>query len=135
MKPAPNPHYLLLILVLALSTGCLKNTYYFGSPYVGDWDFTVIRTKFNVDSIGQYSRDTVHFTGEIDFGEPGHSIQVHYTENDFVTLKITGDGELYGFPSPYSSGAFQGMDSLSLYLRYGGLGGALIHEVEGSRVK
>lgn len=101
------------------------------SNYVGEWDFTVCRTTFIMDSIAEF--DTINYIGGIS-AIGTDQIDINYTECDTVSLHIDGSGNLSGFPSPqYSCGEFTSDNTIHLYLRWGGLGGGKIHVVDGMK--
>lgn len=101
------------------------------SKYVGDWDFTVCRTTFLMDSIAVF--DTINYIGGI-FSKDTDQIDIKYTDCDSVLLHIDGSGNLSGFPTPqYSCGEFTSDNTIHLYLRWGGLGGGKIHVVDGMK--
>lgn len=122
--------YIIILTALSLFICCKKENY--RDKYIGNWDFVVIVSKHNIDSIGQYEEDTIYYLGQISYGNTENEINIQYTKDNSIILNIDESGALSGFPSPqYSSGKFDGFDKIHLYLRWGGLGGSLTHSING----
>ena len=122
----------ILAVVCSLFVSCKKNP---AKKYEGDWGFVVDRSKLNVDSIGQYERDTVWYSGKISRGDETGLIVIQYLENTSIKLKIDESGTISEFPSQYSNGKFEDENNIHLYLRYGGLGGNITHIIDGTKLK
>ncbi len=122
-----------LFAALILITSCKKDDY--REKYTGNWIFVVQVTKLNVDSIPQFVRDTINYTGLISKGNNKDEINIHYLENTSIILKLSEAGELRGFPTGSSggsgSGDFEGFNKVYLNFKWGGQGGFLEHNVDG----
>lgn len=127
--------YTVLLLIIVLVAGSCKKDEDkdYRHKFTGPWNFYVTRSELNTDSVGYSYKDTIYYNGGIVNGESGNEIQIKYTSEDSITLTVGVNGKLTDFPTVYCSGEFVFMDSLHLYLRWGGLGGGIIHQVEGSR--
>ncbi|HON21019.1 MAG TPA: hypothetical protein PLW70_06780 [Bacteroidales bacterium] len=123
----------ILGVTIVLVFSCKKKDTDYRDAYVGTWIFNVHRTVFNSDSIGHYYHDSIHYEGKIAYGELANEILIKYTAENSITLTIGGDGLLSNFPSHYCSGEFLSNNRLHLYLRWGGLGGGMIHQIEGMK--
>jgi len=103
------------------------------SQWVGDWDFVVKRSKYNVDSIGQQEQDTVYYLGKISIGNAFNQLNIKFTENDSTNLNVSEDGEFSTIPPYYDplSGKFEGENKIYLYLYWGGQGGGITYIIDG----
>ncbi|HOU35436.1 MAG: hypothetical protein KBF06_03355 [Bacteroidales bacterium] len=124
-------YVIILGIIFIIVFSCKKEDNDYRDTYIGDWVFIVDRTEFNTDSIGYYYHDSVHYEGKIVYGELDNEIMIKYTTENTITLTIGENGELSDFPTHYCSGKFLSRDTLHLYLRWGGLGGGTIHQIEG----
>jgi len=125
--------FLIIILGLLIVIGCEKEPFDYRNKYTGDWNFKVERTEINTDSIGYYYHDSLTYEGQIKYGNNDDEIKIEYSGDNSIILKIDKEGVLSGFPTYYCSGEFIGNDKISLYLRWGGLGGGITHIVDGVR--
>lgn len=55
-------------LVILCFTQCEKDAFDYRNPYIGDWEFDVVQTEFNMAGIGYYSSDTSEYNSEIKYG-------------------------------------------------------------------
>lgn len=124
-------HGMILTVFLIVMFSCEKEVSDYRDTYTGTWNFKVNKTQVNTDSIGYYHHDSLTFIGEIAYGESDDEILIQYTRENSITLTMAEDGELSDFPTQYSSGKFLSIDSLNLYLRWGGIGGGTTHQIEG----
>ena len=124
--------YGIILAGLIFFSCCKKED--FRDNYIGNWDFVVDASKLNIDSVGQYERDTIYYTGRIEKGCADDELNIQYTKDNSIILKIDESGTLSGFPSQYSSGKFEGESNIHLYLRWGGLGGNITHIIDGSKM-
>ncbi|MCK9291302.1 MAG: hypothetical protein WCR58_03035 [Bacteroidales bacterium] len=131
MKNRSLSIFIILFSVVMLMLGCGKEQKDYRNSYIGNWDFTVELTEFNIDSIGYYSQDSVLYSGKIRIGSIENEINIQYAESDSITLIINKSGKISGFPTQYCSGEFEGKLKLHLYLRWGGIGGGIIHTIDG----
>ncbi len=122
---------IILTIFLIVVYSCKKENTDHRDAYLGSWNFNVNRTEFNTDSIGYYYHDNIYYEGEIIYGELDNEILIKYTNENSITLTIGDDGKLSDFPTHYCSEEFLTLDSLRLYLRWGGLGGGTTHQIEG----
>jgi len=120
-----------VVFGLVIINGCKKKPFNYRNKYVGDWEFTVEITEVNTDSLGYYYHDTISYVGEIYYGNEDDELLITYTDKNSITLKIDREEILSGFPTKYSSGAFDGNEKIKLYLRWGGLGGGITHSISG----
>ncbi len=120
-----------IIAVLIFFTCCKKESKDFRDKYTGNWDFVVEVTKLNIDSIGQYERDTIYYLGKISNGNADNELNIQYSKDSLIVLNIIESGELSIFPTQYSNGEFEGESKIHLYLRWGGLGGNTTHVIDG----
>ncbi len=127
-----------IMIMLAFScffNSCHRETADYRSKYTGNWNFIVEISEVNTDSIGYFAFDTICFEGVIGLGDDPDGIFIQYTEDNTVVLTVNEDGKLSGFSSHYSTGEFISNNKVHLYLRKGGLGGGIIHVVNGDKVK
>ena len=124
-----------ILLVLVFATYCEKETKDYRDKYTGSWEYVVVLTKLNIDSIGQFERDTIHYLGKISHGNAANELNIQYTEGNSIILKLNEAGELSGFPDGFNggsgSGEFEGNYKIHLHFRWGGLGGFLEHTIDG----
>lgn len=100
--------------------------------YIGDWHFHVSKSFYDMsDSFS--SKEEIQFDGEIVFGSAADELLIRYTGEDLIELSVDRDGVLSEFPTKYCSGSFVEPDSVHIYLRWGGLGSASTHVVDGVR--
>lgn len=114
---------------------CNREMFDYRSKYTGNWSFIVEISEVNTDSIGYFAYDTICFDGVIGLGDDPDGILIQYTEDNTVVLKVNENGKLSGFSSHYSAGEFISNNKVHLYLRNGGIGGGVIHVVNGDKVK
>ena len=129
-------HFFYGLAILAfLSTGCKKDNDY-RDKWVGDWDFEVIRHWFLMGENGYSETDTIFYLGRISLINTA-KLNINYTEDSSIDLEVDETGILSGFQTGngYSGGAFKGNDTLHLYLRWGGLGGGMVHNIDGIKRK
>jgi len=122
-----------LLIFFALVSSCEKETIDFRNKYVGSWNYTVTILKHNFDSIRQSEKDTIYYLGKISSGIAGNELIIRYTNSDSIILNIDELGLLSGFPNHYCSGEFEGGNNIHLFLRWGGLGGFLVHTIDGTK--
>ncbi|NEN23744.1 hypothetical protein G3O08_09550 [Cryomorpha ignava] len=125
--------FLLFIGGLIFLTSCGKEVIDHRWKYMGDWEFTVHKSSFNVDSIGSSSQENFTYNGEIVIADCCDKIGIHYGSEDILIAKLDRDGNLYDLPSDHCRGVFDGTDRVHIYLRWGGLGGGISHVVDGVR--
>lgn len=120
----------LLIVVLMSHSACKKIPFDNRNKYLGDWAFDVHYHSFTMNEgiLYDYS-DT--YIGKIEYGKEKSKIVIKYAVDKSVELLLDEDDILSGFPNQNSSGKFQDKKNLSIYLRWGGLGGAVVHEIKG----
>lgn len=114
--------------------GCEKKPFDCRNKYIGKWKFHVVIDEFNITP-GTTFHDEVDYNGKISYGDVDDEILIRYTENHSVTLKVNEDEELTGFPTHYCSGEMTGKKDIRIYLRYGGLGGGISHNIRGVKTK
>ena len=119
-----------MTLFLTFIFSCKKEDTDYRDVYLGIWNFNVERTLFYTDSLYIY-HDSVYYEGEIVYGELDNEILIKYTNENSITLTIGQDGELSDFPTNYCSGEFVTIDSLHLFLAWGGLTKGTTHMIEG----
>ncbi|MBQ8222960.1 MAG: hypothetical protein IJZ87_06415 [Bacteroidales bacterium] len=119
--------YILLLAVLPFV--CCKSD--IRNEYTGNWQFIVEMTKLNIDSIGQFWKDTIFYEGKITDGNSDNELVIQYTEEYSISLNIDDYGILSEFPTVYCNGKFKKYDEIYLYLRWGGVGGSTTHIVNG----
>jgi hypothetical protein len=128
---------LFLLTGLLLVSACTKSTELPPMDYrnniTGDWRFEVGLSSFN-HSTGSSTYDTVIYTGKIIKGPKADEILIKYTKTDSIILTLDMYYMLGNFPTIYCSGDFKSMNRLSLYLRWGGLGGGIIHDLDGEKL-
>lgn len=121
-------------LVLMVFIGCGREEVQidYRDKYTGEWHFDVSISEFNmVDSF--YHEESYHFVGEITLGSAEDEIEIHYLDEKYLTLAVDEEGALSGFNSPYCSGAFDDMQHLDIFIRWGGQGGGGTHEITATR--
>ena len=124
-----NIYYLFFI---ALSFACCKKENSdFRDKYIGEWDFNVKIVEFNTDSIGYYHCDSLSYVGTITCSDSDNDIVIKYSNENSITLFLDENGELSNFPTYYCFGNFEGDNRIHIYLRWGGLGGGIRHEIDG----
>lgn len=131
-----SKHYKTFVLLLASSLfiiGCKKQPFDHRNKYVGEWEFKVHRSELNTDSIGYYEHDSLVYTGEVTYGSNENELLIQYTQGNSITLTISKEGILSGFPTHYCNGEFRDKDKLHLYLKWGGLGGGITHVIDGEK--
>lgn len=122
---------LVLLTVLFIShSACQKIPFDNRNKYLGDWMFDVHYHSFIMNEGVLYDY-TETYNGKIKYGKEKLKIVIQYGVDKNVELFVDEGGILSGFPSHYSSGSFKDKKNLDLYLRWGGLGGAVIHEIKG----
>jgi hypothetical protein len=119
--------------IFLLVYSCKKKPFDYRNKYTGNWNFKVYITELNTDSIGYYYFDSISYNGSIKYGEADDQIQINYTPQNSVTLTLSDKGELSNFPANYAGGEFFKTDNLSLYLKWGGLGGGTTHQIRANR--
>ncbi len=122
------------VLFVAFFAGffaCKKADY--RDVYIGNWIFDVVYTEINTDSIGHYYSENYNYDGEVVYGEADDEVLIKYADNHFVQLTLEPDGELSNFPTHYCSGRFVNTDSLSLFIKTGGLGGGTTLRINGCK--
>jgi hypothetical protein len=122
---------IILILIVISFACCEKEDKDFRDKYIGEWKFNVEITEFNTDSIGYYYHDSLTYAGTITYGDSDNDIEIKYTNDNSITLSLNENGELSNFPTQYCNGNFEGDNKIYLYLRWGGLGGGITHEIDG----
>ena len=122
-----------ILFGLIIIAGCEKKPFDYRNKYIGDWEFNVERTEFNIDSVGHYKHDSLTYLGEITYGGSGDEIIINYTYNNSIALTIDKEGVLSDFPTHYCSGKFDGDDKIHIFLRWGGLGGGISHRIDGEK--
>lgn len=127
-------NYLKVVLFIALVfSSCKKEPADYREAYTGQWCFDVELSSFNIEGEGTYTRDSLVYSGAISLGGSDDEILISYVPEHSITLAISPNGELSGFPTHYCSGYFTGNQELHLYLRWGGLGGGVTHIVDGKK--
>lgn len=120
----------LLIVVLMSHSACTKIPFDNRNNYLGDWAFDVHYSSFTMNEGILYDYSEI-YKGKIEYGKEKSKILIKYGVDKSIELIIDEDGILSGFPTHYCSGSFKDKKTLDLYLRWGGLGGAVIHEIKG----
>lgn len=111
-------------------SACKKTPFDDRNKYLGDWTFDVHYHSFMMNEGVLYNYSEA-YSGKIEYGTEKSKIVIKYAKDKNIELVLDKDDILSGFPTHYSSGSFQDKKSLNLYLRWGGLGGAVIHEITG----
>jgi len=120
----------LLTVVLSANSACKKVPFDHRNKYLGEWSFDVHYSSFTMNEGVLYDYSET-YKGEIVYGEEKSNIIIKYAADKSIELVIDEDEMLSGFPTHYCSGSFKDKKNLDLYLRWGGLGGAVIHEIKG----
>ena len=118
------------ISLLVLITSCEKDESDYRNKYVGIWKFHVEKSSFNMGDSSSYN-DTIIYQGKLEHGEFENEIFIKYTDTDSLIFEIDKNGMFSELPTHYCSGEFIRLDSVHLFLRWGGLGGAMTHIVNG----
>ena len=123
----------IIIAPLVLFSCCEKETNDLRDKYIGSWDFTVAVSKHNYDSIGQHEEDTILLLCKMSRGNANNELNIQYMKDSSIILNIDELSKLSGFPTSYCNGEFEGDNKLHLYLRWGGLGGFISYNVDGTK--
>jgi len=123
-----------LLLIFAF-TACKKKPLDYRNKYMGDWRFDVKKSSYNVVGPGMYEESDEVYDGSIAFGASDSTIVIRYTETNEISVSINVEGKLGAFPTHYCSGEFTDKENLTLFLRWGGLGGGVSHSVTGKKKK
>lgn len=127
----------LIALITFLGSSCSKETVNQSIPkpsIVGTWLFDVHRYEVNTDSIGFMLHDSISYQGNIKYKTIPDIVQICYTSEDSIVLNVDSVGVLSNFPTNYCSGQFFPNDSIYVYLKWGGLGGGITHEICGQKL-
>lgn len=120
-------YWMLPLVAVLIGFGCKKEPKDYRSQYVGNWEFTVNKTKFD-NSIGMESEPTIVYPGRVRTVDD-RKLKFNYTAGDSIVLEIDEAGKFSEFPTPYCTGNFTDPSKLYLYLRWGGLGIGGWHEI------
>ena len=85
-----------------------------------------------MDTSGIHYWDTVSYQGIIEYGSADDELLVQYLADDNITLSVDKDGNVAS-PCGYCNVTFIDEKTLDMYLRWGGLGQGLIHDVTGKK--
>lgn len=116
--------WILPLAAVLIGFGCTKD---YRSRYLGCWEFTVDKAKFNM-YVGAEHEPIVVYTGQIRSVDDD-GLKIRYTPGDSIVLKIDEAGKFSGFPSAYCDGNFTDSENLYLYLRWGGIGTGKWHKI------
>jgi hypothetical protein len=123
---------LLLLSIIVLLDACgEKEPTDYRDKFLGQWDFEVAIYSFTAGDPPESNSETRDYAGFISYGEALDEILIQYLPNSSLTLVVTKDGQLDNFPTFYCHGGFSGIDSLQLFLRWGGLNTWFSHTIEG----
>ncbi len=122
-----------IIILLLISVSCEKIPFDDRNDYLGDWTFTTKITEFNTDSIGYLFQDTITYQGTIKYGNEKNELSVDYHNGTPLIVTLGENGKLEKLPTNYCSGSFSNTSTLNIYLRWGGLGAFVTHQVYGTR--
>jgi hypothetical protein len=108
------------LIILSLFSACDK---YHIDRYVGDWEFTTIKSTIvynNMHEIVEETVDTIYYLGNIS-GVSENDIIVRFTENENIKLSLSTDkslwvnfGPIYGTCHRCPAGHFEKNDKISL---------------------
>jgi hypothetical protein len=119
------------LLIITLS--CEKIKFDDRNDYLGDWTFTTKITEFNTDSIGYLFQDTITYQGTIKYGNDKNELSIDYHNGTPLIVTLGENGKLENLPTHYCSGSFSNTSTLNIYLKWGGLGGGVTHQVYATR--
>lgn len=122
-----------IFAVLALFSCCKKETTDNRDKYVGSWNYSIAILKHNFDSIGQHEEDSISYLGKINQGNAINELKIQYSKDSLIILNIDELGLLSGFPNQYCNGEFEGENRIHLFLRWGGLGGFISYDIDGTK--
>lgn len=122
-----------IIILLLISVSCEKIPFDDRNDYLGDWTFTTKITEFNTDSIGYYFYDTITYHGTIKYGNEKNELSIDYHNGAPLIITLSENGKLENLPTHFCSGSFSNTSTLNMYLRWGGLGAGVTHQVYGTR--
>ncbi|MHC1707452.1 MAG: hypothetical protein AB9842_08015 [Bacteroidales bacterium] len=128
-----NLLFSLFVVFSVILFSCEKHPFDYRNKYLGRWDFKTNWSKVNVDSIGQSVYGNAYYFGEIDYGDSDNELIIRFMLDKEVTIEIDKTGRITNFGTTYGSGYFRGKDELSLYLRFGGLGGWEEYNITGTK--
>jgi hypothetical protein len=123
--------FVILSIVIILSA-CEKKPFDYRNKYIGKWDFVVERREFSMDTNDTHYWDTISYQGKIDYANGENNLLVQYTADDTITIEVDKDGNIVK-PCWYCNATFVDNKNLDMYLRWGGHGAGLIHEVKGKK--
>ena len=109
--------------------------------WVGDWEFVAHYSSYGMVTL---PAATYYYSGKISLDNDSMQLNMPYIsypykENISMVLSVDENGKLSGFHAVggnhYSYGAFRGNDTLSIYLRSGGMGGGISRYIDGVKKK
>ena len=119
--------------LLLITLSCEKIPFDDRNDYLGDWTFTTKITELNTDSVGYFFQDTILYHGHIEYGDQKNELSIDYYNGTPLIVTLGENGKLEKLPTNYCSGSFSNSSTLNIYLKWGGLGGGVTHQVYGTR--
>jgi hypothetical protein len=133
---------LILLIILSINlTCCEKNPVDFRDSYIGDWQFNVIRTRWNMSWEYTYGytsiTDTIIYNGSIDYGGVDTILRVNYLPESIIGISVNKEGERYYFDTPifHGSSMFYGKDSVFIWMSIKALGEGVEYNMSGKKHK
>lgn len=126
--------FLIMACLLVAASSCKKRPFDYRNKFTGAYLMDVRFSLFNISIPGSNWDSVYLYVGEIRYGETGDEILVYYGDDRFVQLKVDKSGAFTNIPSNYGGGSIINNDSISLVMRWGGLGGGTSHAIHGRRI-
>ena len=124
-----------VILAVLVVAACKKKPLDYRNAYLGDWRFEVKKSSYNIAGPGVYEETNEVYDGSIAYGTGDSTVLIVYTEINEILVSVDENGTMGAFPTHYCSGEFTDDENLTLFLRWGGLGGSVSHSVTGKKKK
>jgi len=125
---------LVISLLLLAAYACKKHPFDYRNKFLGDYLMQVRLSSFNMAIPGSNWDSVYMYVGELRYGDSNDEVLIVYGNLLSVQLKVTKTGDFSNLPTHYGGGSIINNDSISLYMRWGGLGGGISHAVNGRRI-
>ncbi len=123
---------LILSVIIVLIGACKKQPGDYRNPYLGNYDFTVQYSSFNMAD-SSYSTGTLYYYGEVKYGSTDNEISIHYLENSYINPVLNNDGTFSQNAYYPINGAFESTNKFTFGFYSGGHGGGTSYNVVGER--
>lgn len=125
---------MVISLLLLAAYACQKHPFDYRNKFLGDYLMQVRLSSFNMAIPGSNWDSVYMYVGELRYGDSNDEVLIVYGNQLSVQLKVTKTGDFSNLPTHYGGGSIINNDSISLYMRWGGLGGGISHAVNGRRI-